>query len=946
MRTQKKIDKQTLRRCLSVALSVMLWLGVASAQIRLDDRDDYAQQAKTLFESSNWEEGKTILDEGVRKYPKDSDLKMLMGKYYHHHKQYDKARYELKKALDQNPNNVEAKQILVNVETESGRYSSAICYVNELLEVNPYWKGLWLKKIELYKYQGNIVEANRLSKRIKQIYSYAYDDEELKKMQDDLTYNLEMEADAKRGQGDYEEAVSISKSLLTEQPGNPAHYLNIINDYLKAGDYNSAMIYVERGLSQFPGNMDFINKKAGILAEQKRYNELLAFLQQQIRVNNSPAIRQQYNYYLSEAARNAKDSDPAVLYGKLFEANPGNVEAFSYLFNHLLANQDYDEALIALRKHEAARGKSKELSMKELMLYSRMGNTGRVATLTKSLFARYPDDTDLREAYIKVVMDEAKAKMAEENYEGAIHDFNLVRLYDDEDGEMSRIVQSSLFNAYMAINDYNNALNTLNALIEADPENPELYLKKADIYMKQKRYPPALTACEIAIELVEGEKEQKYRDGYADMYTIIIKDMNEQFRYNEAMQYVERWIEHDPDNLQALYYAVNLSNARNKPDEARRHAQRGNELYSDDIFFKRKLAESQLSEAESYADAYTLLHSELLASPYHEGLINTFAELSENYGRQLIKHKQPGLAVVVVDTALRYSPDSKSLKYVKGVAYQKLRQYDSAYYYQSFYDPSIAEVTEMKQHLNYLKYRSLRNEVTIAHLRSRHGDDCAINTVSTVGYTRYAGVNTYAGRVNYAGRDEGKGFQLQGEWGREWTARTRTRIDAAWANRFFPKVAANGSVYHDFRFWDGFEGELGVGYKYLPGKEHLLNIVVGATKEYDPWRFNVRFNNFLLDRKWLYNASADVRYYITSPRNYIIAVAGVGSAPDVEIINYQLYNGFSALNTMVGAGIGSVLFKNVSASFMGTWYNYRVDNVGAASYRNFYNLYLNLNVAF
>ena len=946
MRTQKKIERHILRRCLSVVLLAMLCLGVASAQIRFDDRADYVQQAKTLFENDNWEKGKEVLDEGVRKYPRDSDLKMLMGKYYHHHKQYDKARYELKKALDQNPNNVEAKQVLINVETESGRYSSAICYVNELLEVTPYWKALWLKKIELYKYQGNIVEANRLSKRVKQIYSYAYDDDELKGVQEDLAYNLEMEADAKRGEGNYDEAVLIRKSLLSEQPGNSTHYLNLINDYLRAGDYNSAMIYVERGLNQFPGDMAFVNKKAGILAEQKRYNELLAFLQQQMRVNNSPTIRQQYNYYLSEAARNAKDSDPAVLYGKLFAASPGNVEAFSYVFNHLLSNQDYEEALIVLRKHEAARGKSKELSMKELMVYSRMGDTGRVASLTKSLFAQYPDDTDLRDAYLKVVMDEAKAKMADEDYAGAIHDFNLVRLYDDEGGEMSQIAHNSLFNAYMAINDYSNALNTLNYLIEMDQENPVLYLKKADIYMKQKRYPPALTACEVAINLVEGEKRQRYLGDYADMYAIIIKDMNEQFRYDEAMRYVERWIEHDPDNLHALYYAVNLSNARGKPDEAHRHAQRGNELYSDDIFFKRKLAESQLSEIENYVETYTLLHSELLASPYHEGLINTFAELSENYGRQLIKEKEPGLAVVVIDTALRYSPGSKSLKYVKGLAYEKLRQYDSAYYYQSFYDPSILEAAEVKQHLNYLKYRSLRNEAFIAHLRSRHGDDCAINTVSTAGYSRYAGVNTYAGRVHYAGRDEGKGFQLQGEWERDWTARTRTRIDAAWANRFFPRVAANASVYHDFRFWDGFEGELGVGYKYLPGKEHLLNIVVGATKEYDPWRFNARFNNFLLNRKWLYNASADVRYYLASPRNYIIAVAGVGSAPDIEIINYQLYNGFSALNTMVGAGMGSVLFKNVSASFMGTWYNYRVDNVGAGNYRNFYNLYLNLNVAF
>ena len=939
---QKKKRSYLAHRMLSLVLLTTLSIGIASAQVRISDRDDYAKQAQNQFENANWEGGKETLDAGLQKYPKNSDLKMLLGKYYHHHKQYDKARYELKKSLEQNPNNVEAKQVLINVETESGRYSSAICYINELLEINPYWKGLWLKKIELYTYQGNIVEANRLSKRINQIYPYTHEDNELR---EGLFYNMEIDARQKRNEGKFDEAISIRKDLVQQQPGNANYYLNLINDYLKAGDQNNAMIYIDRGINHFPGDMAFINKKAGLLAEQKRYNELLAFLQQQMRQNNSPALRQQYNYYLSEAARTAKESDPTVLYGKIFENSPGNEEAFSYVFNHLLTNQQYEEALEVLRKHEKARGKSKELSMKELMVYNRMGATGHASTLTKSLFAQYPDDYDLREAYVRVMMNEAKAKMVEENYSGAINDFNQVRLYDYE-GEMGQIAQSSIYNAYMAIGDYNNALNTLNYIIEMHPENPELYIKRADIYMKQKRYPPALTAYEIAIEMVDEEKKIQHLEEYSEMYIFIIKELNEQFRYDESMQYVERWLEHDPNNLQALYYAVNLSYARKNHEEMHRYAQRGCEIYSEDIFFKRKLAEAESSQVQNYASAYTSLHRELLASPYHEELINTFAQVSENYGMQLIKEKESTRAVVVIDTALRYSPNNRSLKYVKGLAFEKLQQYDSAYYYQSFYEPSLLEFTDTKQQLRYLNYKSYRNEVTLSYLRSRHGDNPAISTISTLGYNRYSGINTYTGLINYAGRESGKGFQLQAEWAREWTPLTRTRIDAAWANRFFPKIAANASVYHDFNFWNGIEGELGIGYKRLSGKENLLNLVVGATKELDPWRFNVRFNNFLLDWKWLYSASANIRYNISSPKNYILAVAGIGSAPDVDIINYQLYNGFSVLNTMVGAGIGHILFKNVSLNALGTWHNYRVDNVTEHKYRNLYTIYLNLNVAF
>jgi len=69
----------------------------------------------------------------------------------------------------------------------------------------------------------------------------------------------------------------------------------------------------------------------------------------------------------------------------------------------------------------------------------------------------------------------------------------------------------------------------------------------------------------------------------------------------------------------------------------------------------------------------------------------------------------------------------------------------------------------------------------------------------------------------------------------------------------------------------------------------------------------------------------------------------VGSSPDVELIDYQLYDTFDVLNTNVGAGYGTVLFKNVTGSIMGSWYNYKDNQL---KYKNFYNLYFAVNVVF
>ena len=121
--------------------------------------EDYAKIVQEHFANEEWEEGKTLLEEGLGRYPKVSDLQWLMGKYWHHKKDYDQARYHLIKAIEDNYNNVNAKQLLVDVEENTQNYSSAICYVNELLEVNPYWRGLWRRKIDLYRKQGNDVEV-------------------------------------------------------------------------------------------------------------------------------------------------------------------------------------------------------------------------------------------------------------------------------------------------------------------------------------------------------------------------------------------------------------------------------------------------------------------------------------------------------------------------------------------------------------------------------------------------------------------------------------------------------------------------------------------------------------------------------------------------------------------------------------------------------------------
>src|SRR5690606_36712615 len=71
------------------------------------ERNDEANQINELYKQGRWEEGKKIAEDELKRNPKDSDMRMLLGKYFLDHQTYDMARYELSKSLEFAPTNVD-----------------------------------------------------------------------------------------------------------------------------------------------------------------------------------------------------------------------------------------------------------------------------------------------------------------------------------------------------------------------------------------------------------------------------------------------------------------------------------------------------------------------------------------------------------------------------------------------------------------------------------------------------------------------------------------------------------------------------------------------------------------------------------------------------------------------------------------------------------------------
>lgn len=153
-------------------LCLLLLLASTSLGIHAISRTpvQYESDIRQLFHQGDWAGGKVLLDEAEPDYGTLSVFCELNGAYYYHEQQYNEARRYLLLALRDDEANTQALEILVRIERETGHYSTAISHVNKLLEFSPYNARLWRTMIELYRLDGNDLEADRLLERLYTIY--------------------------------------------------------------------------------------------------------------------------------------------------------------------------------------------------------------------------------------------------------------------------------------------------------------------------------------------------------------------------------------------------------------------------------------------------------------------------------------------------------------------------------------------------------------------------------------------------------------------------------------------------------------------------------------------------------------------------------------------------------------------------------------------------------
>ena len=896
----------------------------------------YVHRAEGYIGSNAWNTAKREIDAGLKEYPDDPDLRYLNGRYYYVIGDMKEARYNLVRATQANDLHFKAKRVLVDVEDNLEHYSSAICYVNELLEFQPYDRDLWRRKIAFYRKLKNDVEADAALKRLAHIYPND------SVVVADVRRRNHENWDTVLKKSSLSEAAENLERWIDKDPMMREYYIELVGTYVKMGEFEKAIGAANRGLAHFPNDSELINKVVGIMSDLGLYTQALAFVKSKNLGSNI------YNNLLSEVAADARMHDPYEANGRLFFATHDR-DALTYLINTSLTRGYFDDARIYINEAMKLEGRTPALLMKLYTLEKKSGNDKQCHRILTELYENNPEDEELSESYADMMLQLSDLDFAQEQWNDAYQHLNKVlEILPDTADAWPSVISKQIM-----------VLGHLNKQEEAH-----------QLFMKSSERSP--------------QNRKRFASAYEEFAGNRIKFLIDEERYEEALGEAQTLLDVVPGSEVALRCIINISQTLKNDDLFYKYAKIGYETYPEVPYFVVKQAVSLQQQGKNEEALALLSPSKRTGGFVSPQLAAAYSGISHEWATQLLKDRVADVALQVIDSALVYDAENKDLLYDKGIAYEYLKQFDKAYQYQQrYYNPSNAEQEDYIRHMRYLGFKGCKNRVDATYTSAFYdAHDETLSTIAhlysiaSVSYSRLAARNTYTGQVSYKGIDGyhagsenesgGVGLELMAQWEHVFNAKWSGMANAAVSTRYFNKFGFNISASYSAP--KGWTPSLRLGYRRTPqsylylGGENLgliekneYNLVLISPSVEKSWeRIKLTANTDLtvMSSSIYYNIGLKGKLFINNDNiTSVSLITGFGSFPELTFFEQTALQNISHTNAMVGFDVQYLCTKHFCLGLSGSWntcYNpYRQQNgTLVESYRNIYSIALQFHLAF
>lgn len=929
----------------------------------------YELNIRDRFKRKDWAGGKKLLDEAIVKYSHMSAFQELMGKYLLHQAEveehskknakatYDKARYYLIRAITIDEKNVQARYLMLQLETETKHYSSAIVYVNDLLEENPYNEDLWRKKIDLYRKLGNSAEADRLLERLYTIYPA---DDQLRK---DLAERKVIQAKQQRDSGDMQGQEQSLRQLIELEPSAADHYLALSNLLYRSGRVSEAADVAGQGAA-VTGRTEFVEKRASMLCEMNRQREAVEYVKNYMAKTKSRALSSLLSQLEQEAANAAQYNDAYIAYAKIYESQH-SLEALDYLVNTSMERWYLDDALYYIEESLKYRGETKKMLYNQYLVYKRLGNVRKSNTLLEKLYARFPSDKDIVEEMMLLKLDNAKELMDREQYSEAIP--LLEEVYNAHTEAYIRDAAfPRLYNCYYQSKQFGKAEGMLNSLkgIDRITQTAALY----NAWGKPKKALDFLANAYYASAPSDKENRELISYTYEEIAIPYIKNLLASNKVSEANRQVKEAMEICPGSEDILRYGITAAQRIGDTNMVALCVVKGRSQFPNDPYYTLKDAQLKhlIGDHQAALDEIAPLLNEYSGDSV---LIALYVESNIELANEYLRNKQPDEALQVINAALEVDPNYSYLYYLQGQAYEQKKLWELAYESYGKYKPGFAELSEYNHHLEELFHHTMKNSLSFEYQQARPGSEDVISGNAYLNYTyKYDSFNTFYGGLAYAGRDGaveqgdtemtrgGTGVQLSGGWEYVFTDRLTGKAEIGLANRYFPIILARLSGTYDlpedwqlsanisYRLLRSYAGKYGwqstiIGYDkftnepiysdqqeyvrtgWKESKKSMFQIGAGATKTIEKFVLGGNLSGLLFAKKIYFNSNVKMQFFPQEGNSSnFFAVGGIGTAPESSLIDRSMPVGFNKINTFVGMGGSYFLNRWITLSLSGTWY--------------------------
>jgi len=124
------------------------------------DLDEMFKRARDLAFRGSRTEARELCKNILEKKPEYHDVRVLLGRIYAWDEEYDLARGELLRVIQESPSHLDAKSALIDVEYWANDLAQALKYCDEGLKKDPSNRDFLYKKAQIFEKQGNYKEAS------------------------------------------------------------------------------------------------------------------------------------------------------------------------------------------------------------------------------------------------------------------------------------------------------------------------------------------------------------------------------------------------------------------------------------------------------------------------------------------------------------------------------------------------------------------------------------------------------------------------------------------------------------------------------------------------------------------------------------------------------------------------------------------------------------------